>query len=201
MAIHERPEDRIAALETNAILMNPGKRKFVRFEKIRIHALSTDDYPCATSKNYSGQHCRMLHMENEFIQRVGCRLPFMDQLMVKNENRIQARICTLNEGNVSVTDFHKIWKELRSGEVKECPLIKRCERAVYKLYENFEQKEDNDSQLILRPLDSTVQYIKDDYAYDTQSFIGEVGGTLGLMLGLSFVSVFDFIDYILQKFF
>ena len=121
--------------------------------------------------------------------------------MTKDDNRTQSRICTLNEGNVSMTDFFSIWKNLKNGEVDECPLIKRCQRAVYKLYENFETKEGNDSsQLILKPLDSTVQYIKDDYAYDTQSFIGEVGGTLGLMLGLSFISIFDFIDVLIQKF-
>ena len=181
--------------------MNLAKRKFVRFEKIKIHALSTDDYPCETSKNYSGQHCRMLYNEKAFIRKVGCRLPFMEQLMTKDDNRTQSRICTLNEGNVSVTDFFSIWKNLKNEEVDECPLIKRCQRAVYKLYENFETKEGNDSsQLILKPLDSTVQYIKDDYAYDTQSFIGEVGGTLGLMLGLSFISIFDFIDVLIQKF-
>ena len=182
--------------------MNVGKRKFVRFEKIKINALSTDDYPCETSKNYSGQHCRTLHNENAFIKKVGCRLPFMEQLMTKNDNQTQSRICTLNEGNVTVKDFFNIWKDLKTEEIGNCPLIKRCQRAVYKLYENFESLESNDSsQLILKPLDSTVQYIKDDYAYDTQSFIGEVGGTLGLMLGLSFISIFDFIDVLIQKFF
>ena len=122
--------------------------------------------------------------------------------MTKNDNQTQSRICTLNEGNVTVKDFFNIWKDLKTEEIDNCPLIKRCQRAVYKLYENFESLESNDSsQLILKPLDSTVQYIKDDYAYDTQSFIGEVGGTLGLMLGLSFISIFDFIDVLIQKFF
>ena len=119
--------------------------------------------------------------------------------MTKEDNWTQARICGMKEGNMSVIDYYNSWKNISGAKSKACPLMKRCQRSVYKLYENFERKSDNDSLLIIRPLDSTVQFIKDEYAYDKQSFIGEVGGTLGLLLGLSFLSIFDFIDFIFQK--
>ena len=44
-----------------------------------------------------------------------------------------------------------------------------------------------------------VQNIIDSYAYDLQSLIGEVGGTLGLFLGLSTYSVVEFVTYIIEK--
>ena len=46
-----------------------------------------------------------------------------------------------------------------------------------------------------------VQTIEDSIAYDLQSLIGEVGGTLGLFLGLSTMSFIDFILFILSKVF
>ena len=129
----------------------------------------------------------------------------MDQLTFLNENRTQIRICTTKEGNYTVADFSGIWNKIkidtRNASKRACPLIKRCKRANYELFENFQLGEDPTySDLILKPLDSTVQYVKDDLAYDTQSFIGEVGGTLGLMLGLSFISVIDFIQCVVYKF-
>ena len=45
----------------------------------------------------------------------------------------------------------------------------------------------------------TVQNVIDSYAYDLQSLIGEVGGTLGLFLGLSTYSVVEFVTYIIEK--
>ena len=138
------------------------------------------------------------------MKKVGCRLPFMDQLMYLKENRTQIRICSLKEGNFSVTDYSNIWNNIKSDESSKakCPLIKRCKRSVYEIFENYQFGEEDDdfSDLILNPLDATVQYVKDDIAYDTQSFIGEVGGTLGLMLGLSFISVIDFIQYVVFRF-
>ena len=34
-----------------------------------------------------------------------------------------------------------------------------------------------------------VGYVEDSYAYDLQSLVGEVGGTLGMFLGASFLSL------------
>ena len=48
---------------------------------------------------------------------------------------------------------------------------------------------------------TNVQNIEDSVAYDLQSLIGEVGGTLGLFLGLSTMSFIDFIEFIFKKLF
>ena len=131
-------------------------------------------------------------MENEFIDKMGCRLPFMEQLVTN-----QTIICEMRE---SVSDYYHLWKAVQNSSAVDCPMIKRCIRTEYELFESHEMSLFNDSITFnLIPLTSTVQYVKDEYAYDAQSFIGEVGGTLGLMLGLSFTSIFDFLEYALAK--
>ena len=47
---------------------------------------------------------------------------------------------------------------------------------------------------------SIVEYNIDSISYDLQSLIGEIGGTLGLTLGLSFYSLLDLVEYLEQKF-
>lgn len=41
--------------------------------------------------------------------------------------------------------------------------------------------------------------MKEEWLYDFNSFIGEVGGSLGLFMGLSFFSMFEYTGSIMQK--
>ena len=61
--------------------------------------------------------------------------------------------------------------------------------------------EDSRSYLKIDLQNTYVQNVEDNIAYDFQSFIGEVGGTLGLFLGLSFVSFIEFTEFLIGKIF
>ena len=56
----------------------------------------------------------------------------------------------------------------------------------------------NDSSITIQYGNPYLQVIKDSVSYDLQSLIGEVGGTLGLLLGLSFLSIFDLLEHLLN---
>ena len=75
------------------------------------------------------------------MKMVGCKLPYMGQALNLNENKSEIRICGIKEENYSVHDFWKIWESIKSSNEEEtkqkCPLIKRCNRAVFELFENF----------------------------------------------------------------
>ena len=108
---------------------------------------------------------------------------------------------TKNCENASKWDeYFSDWKEIQSS-VKKCSLIKRCKRANLKIQRNFIEKQNNiSSDVIIKIQDPTIQFVKDSFSYDLQSFIGEVGGTLGLMLGYSFMTLFDFFEFLSQRF-
>ena len=42
--------------------------------------------------------------------------------------------------------------------------------------------------------------VKELWAYPTISFIAEMGGSLGLFIGVSFLSVWDFGEYVFSKY-
>ena len=45
-----------------------------------------------------------------------------------------------------------------------------------------------------------VTYVEEYFTYDLQSFIGEIGGTFGLFLGVSMLtSLFDLFEFILHS--
>ena len=87
---------------------------------------------------------------------------------------------------------------------QECPQMPRCKRSIYKLATTPNAYLDylSTGSVLKIQLDSpNVQTIEDSVAYDLQSLIGEVGGTLGLFLGLSTMSFIDFIEFIFRKLF
>ena len=83
-----------------------------------------------------------------------------------------------------------------------CPQMPKCKRTVYKMVlfpDESLPHATQESVLIIQLESPNVQTIVDSEAYDLQSLIGEVGGTLGLFLGLSMFSFIDFFVYILRK--
>ena len=98
------------------------------------------------------------------------------------------------------------WMYIQS-EIKKsgaCPSGAKCNRPIY----NVRTEVTNDAETIayqayvyIKLESPTVQNVVDSYAYDFQSLIGEVGGTLGLFLGLSTYSLVEFFTYFLEKLF
>ena len=88
--------------------------------------------------------------------------------------------------------------------VSVCPTIPKCKRSVFKLTNSPTSHAIQDtisSTFLIKLESSNVLNIVDSYAYDLQSLIGEVGGTLGLFLGLSMDSLVEFAEYVINNLF
>ena len=107
--------------------------------------------------------------------------------------------------NQSYADIVSIWYYHFIANQKYCPKMPKCKRSIYKMDLSTNKldirNEGNDLNTVLNIVlkDPNVLTIVDNYSYDLQSLIGEVGGTLGLFLGLSMFSFVGFIEYILRK--
>ena len=87
---------------------------------------------------------------------------------------------------------------------KACPSGLKCIRPIYNIKTELTKStvsDDNKAIVVIQLESPTVQNVIDSYAYDLQSLVGEVGGTLGLFLGLSTYSLVEFLTYLLEKFF
>ena len=70
-----------------------------------------------------------------------------------------------------------------------CTDLHSCHNEVLTLDIPSKTGTNNLSEIFLRWKEPYVTHMEDFYSYDAQSFIGEVGGTLGLFLGFSFTMI------------
>ena len=173
----------------------------LKLSKTKFESLSQEDSQCSLDLFGGPTKCRSLYAGWQVVQKFNCSLPWMHELDFLNISRCQDHD---NIGNVT-----RLWIEIFNDEIiDECKEdLLPCIRTVYEdSLEEFsavgqhygDSVASNSSRLSIQFPNPYVQVIKDSYSYDMQSLIGEVGGTLGLLLGLSFISVFDLIESILD---
>ena len=81
-----------------------------------------------------------------------------------------------------------------------CKNMQSCQNEVLTL--DISPKDyGNRSQIVLKWKEPYITHLEDYYAYDFQSFIGEVGGTSGLFLEFSFLMVVSKLEYLIEKIF
>ena len=104
--------------------------------------------------------------------------------------------------NLTYSQLVRAWLDAFTLHEATCPKWPKCKRSLYNMESlSSEAYKSIDAGLRIKLRNPHVLNIVDSYSYDVQSFIGEVGGTLGLFLGLSMFSIVEFIEYILRKVF
>ena len=135
----------------------------------------------------------MKHLKagNLTLEKYKCRLLWMNELEFGNE------FPYCDENNVTL--IVSFWKTTLEEARSKCETIPRCKRSIYdaSFEPSYQNVGHNKARVRFQMSSSSVQFITDSYGYNLQSFIGEVGGTAGLFLGLSFLSVFDLFEYFL----
>ena len=138
----------------------------------------------------------IIKVEDQFIEEFNCTLPWMRTKKIVN-------ICSLYEtGNVSFgTIGEKVNRWMDIWYYYECSVHgTKCSNTILNLKTTGFNKDNTNVSKVYISLESEfVQNIIDSYAYDLQSLIGEVGGTLGPFLGLSTYSVVEFVTFIIEK--
>ena len=94
------------------------------------------------------------------------------------------------------------WRDIRYDirRNKTCPSGLKCNHPIYNTRTELTKSTTERATLHIQLESPTVQNVVDSYSYDSQSLVGEVGGTLGLFLGLSTYSLVEFITYFMEKF-
>ena len=140
-------------------------------------------------------HCTQT--EELAAEKYNCTSPWI------NDTRYE--ICPIVDEN-RYKSFSKVMQKLMTHSFTiNCPKEPYCKRSEYKMQEAILSGDKlwphspNGSTLKILLESPDVQSIVDHYSYGLQNFVGEAGGALGLFLGISMLSVVDFIGYILRK--
>ena len=137
----------------------------------------------------------------KFIEKYNCTLPWMS--IYEFGNHILCESDTVPEMSIHglILEFLKFYG------TAECENYLPCKRTIYQdvLQQKLMTYIDGDviekAKWTIEYSSPYIQVIKDSWSYDMQSYIGEVGGTLGLLLGLSFASIFDLFEHLFNKIF
>ena len=93
--------------------------------------------------------------------------------------------------------LYDIWRNRN----KVCPYGLKCNHPIYNTRTELTKSTTERATLYIQLESPIVHNVIDSYSYDSQSLVGEVGGTLGLFLGLSTYSLVEFVTYFMEKFF
>ena len=179
--------------------VRPSDNLQIKLSKITMNSINTQEAPCVSQSTPIRKVCKLRMAEDMFLKKYNCTLPFMDSkhiqlcpIIDQSRNETYADIAEYFEHMIDYSEDHGI----------ECPQIPRCKRSLYKIQVRSMDKGNPSQSRVKIQLDNPyVQTIEDSIAYDLQSLIGEVGGTLGLFLGLSTYSFVEFLVLLINKMF
>ncbi len=149
-----------------------------------VDTVSTKESPCG---EYPKQTCTFHHFNNLVFKSYGCRTRFAPQSHDLSQN--------INPLCKESVDKTLIKNELQLDNIMKfsvsCVNKRACKQAKYAMTMDKKPIEKNVSEILIQLIDPIVEYDIDSISYDLQNLIGEIGGTLGLTLGLSGFSLID----------
>ena len=198
--IHESLETLVEDFKIHPSFTTQIKDKtHVIVTKVKIKNISTNKKPCMDNESDLASICARKKAQILFEKQYGCILPWMKSK--------QHSICPIvNETRMAYKNLLFEWETLVKKQ--NCEKSQPCQRSLYQLqfadlHDPYFNPATNGAVLQIQLGGPNIMHIEDFLSYDFQSLIGEVGGTLGLFLGLSFLSIIQCIEYItknLQRF-
>ena len=155
-------------------------------KKLIIKSLPTKDDPC-NPINY--QKCVKDKINTDIKNIYHCFLPFLPKNGAKT-------VCT---NNVSLAIIKFLTQKLHEDEYGYCKNIKPCNSVVYSLVNPTSHpgakpgETPNDAKIALTFENTMVEVIQDSYDYTFISIFSEIGGSIGIMIGISCMTIVEFI--------
>ena len=177
----------------------------VNLYKSKFESLNENDFKCSLDPYFGPQRSKHLEIGLKMIEKYNCTLPWMSPMEFPNVSACEVNSIPNSDNEHPsnyeyLSPFHFVseWGYFKAkAPVKDYEDLLPCNRTVYNSYIEYKPRySGNRSSVIIQYVNPYVQIIKDSHSYDMQSLVGEVGGTLGLLLGFSFMSIFDLIQQV-----
>ena len=153
----------------------------IEIQKKISNRISTRKSPCV---KYEYNTCQNIK-ENKFVvDRFKCQIPILN-FGQHLDNLIPNKMPNCSK-NVTKTAIN-----LLMNQKSECTKSQTCENKRYALTHKWEKGETNKTRLLLSFENPEVEYLNTYISYDMLSLIAEVGGTLGLTLGASIITLLE----------
>ena len=195
MIIHNRDDFQDAhLLHDKETIFSVAKNKIFKLSKKVVNSISTRKSPC---QKHAKTTCILRHVNTFYNEKYQCQIVFIKDYM---DMESMNQYC-----NISVhLEFNQTYPELFMKYSTKCTSSQGCLQTNYIIdtSEDFNIKHINDPSSIKISINKPiVEYYIEEISYDFQSLVGEVGGTLGLTVGLSFLSISDWAMTVIKSYF
>ncbi|XP_066963473.1 acid-sensing ion channel 3-like [Macrobrachium rosenbergii] len=183
----------VLAVTTNAMTIRPGWEPDIQVLVKEFKTLPTKADPCVGDSEYSQLDCELESFQEVFRDKGGCWLPFMTERSL----RTMPKCLTAQAFNDSLklADrllFYGNWT--RDG----CSCLSACNDVTYEAF--TDSRVDNTSTTTRVRIfynDLTYEAVHEDWAYKIISFMCDVGGSLGLLLGASVLTFIEILECVI----
>ena len=153
----------------------------IKVRKKIVKNLPTRDEPCVTM-NYVT--CVSDFLAKKYAELDKCSVPFL------YKNTTFSTTCSKN----ITLNLIQEWKlAMKKDEFDQCLDLKQCNSVEFNIVDKGTWKESQDGPVIKIELQSyIVESITDSYDYDFISIFSEIGGSLGILVGLSIMTLVEF---------
>jgi len=185
--IHDRRDTPVIDVRTHGNTLNRGWGKDIRIYIREFKTLNTWGRPCEEDGSYS--QCISECFEAVAASKMTCRLPFMNISWMNYCSTPQSY--RANEKIVDELVFYGRWSS------SQCHCQRRCEQDIYvPSTETYQMTADekNLSKIRLYYQDFTFDDIEESYDYGAVSLLCDIGGSLGFLLGVSVLTLFEIVD-------
>ena len=164
-------------------------RYWIRIKKKLIKGIHTQHSKCS---QFSHKTCLEVFHQKQIESKFTC-----DATFLFNASHLQKSNLTQCSKSKTLEILQELLKSQEN--VSDCQIRQACHQTKYTM--NVEKFKSNRTLIGILYDDPVVEHHNAYRSYDVQSLLGEIGGTLGLTLGMSLSSVNDYIDLFLQKVF
>ena len=149
--------------------------------------MNTPTHPCNESEVYSKDKCFLENLHDESIKQIGCTTPF---------GLNKSLICTDVEKAQKALDLYgKMQREVP----KSC--LNPCNYIIPHLYFTYQKRvQKNDNSFLKLENNGEIKVTKSELAYDTLTLLADIGGYVGLFLGIAIVHIKELFRILAQKF-
>uniref|UniRef100_T1IXI5 Uncharacterized protein n=1 Tax=Strigamia maritima TaxID=126957 RepID=T1IXI5_STRMM len=179
-----------------AQLFTTGLETRFRIYEKEFKNLNSPRNPCAPAEEVV--KCRNKCMDRILLQNLTCGLPFINLTLTL----LKSRTCTSIEEIAN--NFWKTWTITKSMAkiVKSCHCKRKCNEIKYSLHMDTESTKlisHNHTQLKLLFAAETHETLIEKEVFSLSALASDIGGTLGLYLGLSVFTIIDLISFVVRR--
>ena len=144
--------------------------------------LNTENHPCNESINYSKDACFLEKLHDESIKQIGCTTPYgLNKSMIcKETGKAQKAL------------------DLFARMQRNSTCLNPCAYLVPQTYFTYQKKNNQRFQLYLSN-NGAVKVTRSELAYDTLTLLADIGGYVGLFLGIAIVHVKELFQILALK--